>query len=234
MSRKSKRNQPSPDDRAPQARSAGRTWIVYAAVAALAIVVVAGSLLYKREKPPTGPGAEQAALASTHSPTLGDAAAKVHIVEFIDPACETCAQFYPLVKRMLADHPGRIRLSMRHVPFHPGADDVVRLLEASRSQDRYWNVLEALLAAQPRWAPNHRANLDLALPVVAATGLDLPRALAEMAAPEIAQRMRRDLDDAKTLDVTQTPEYFVNGRQMASFGRQQLVALVDDELRRAS
>jgi hypothetical protein len=55
-----------------------------------------------------------------------------------------------------------------------------------------------------------------------------------MGAPEIAQRMRRDLDDAGTLDVTKTPEYFVNGRQMASFGRQQLIALVDDELRRAS
>jgi predicted DsbA family dithiol-disulfide isomerase len=79
-----------------------------------------------------------------------------------------------------------------------------------------------------------RANLDLALPVVAATGLELPRALAEMGAPEIAQRVRRDLDDARTLDVTETPEYFVSGRPMASFGRQQLIALVDDAGRRAS
>jgi protein-disulfide isomerase len=178
--------------------------------------------------------ARRAELNREHAPRVGEPAAPVHIVEFIDPACETCAAFYPLVKRLLVEHKGRIRLSMRHVPFHQGADDVVRLLEASRSQDRYWTVLEALLVAQARWAPNHRARLELALPVVAATGLDLPRALAEMGAPEIAQRMRRDLDDAAMLDVTKTPEYFVNGRQMASFGRQQLIALVDDELRRSS
>jgi hypothetical protein len=54
-----------------------------------------------------------------------------------------------------------------------------------------------------------------------------------MAAPEVTQRMEQDLADARTLVVTQTPEYFVNGRQMASFGIEQLQQLVHDELRRA-
>ena len=35
------------------------------------------------------------------------------------------------------------------------------------------------------------------------------------------------------MKVTATPEYFVNGRQMASFGRQQLQALIQDALQRA-
>ena len=63
MSRKSKRNRQNPGELAPEARSAGRTWIVYAAIAALVLAVVAGSLLYKRGESPAGPGAEQAALA---------------------------------------------------------------------------------------------------------------------------------------------------------------------------
>ncbi|NMG42229.1 thioredoxin domain-containing protein [Aromatoleum toluvorans] len=33
-----------------------------------------------------------------HSPTLGKADAPVVIVEFLDPACETCRAFYPRVK----------------------------------------------------------------------------------------------------------------------------------------
>jgi protein-disulfide isomerase len=206
---------------------------VYAAVAALAIVVVAGSLLYKREKPPAEPGAEQAALASTHSPTLGDATAKVHIVEFIDPACETCAAFFPLVKQVMAENPGRIRLSIRHVAFHNGSDYVVRLLEASRKQDKYWQTLEALFATQPQWAVHHTVQPDLALRAVANVGLDLGQLVTDMNSPDVVARLQRDRDDAMALRVTATPEYFVNGRPLPSFGEQQLRALVDEELRKA-
>ena len=35
-------------------------------------------------------------LIRMHSPTLGNMQAKVVIVEFLDPACETCRSFYPL------------------------------------------------------------------------------------------------------------------------------------------
>ena len=34
-------------------------------------------------------------LIRMHSPTLGNMQAKVVIVEFLDPACETCRSFYP-------------------------------------------------------------------------------------------------------------------------------------------
>ena len=57
--------------------------------------------------------------------TLGDPDAKVHIVEFLDPACETCALFYPMVKKWMSEVPGQIRLSVRHVAFHSGAEYAV-------------------------------------------------------------------------------------------------------------
>ena len=94
-------------------------------------------------------GAErQAALASEHAPTAGAADAKVHIVEFLDPACGTCAMFYPMVKQWMNEVPGKMRLSVRHVPFHRGSDYAVRVLEASREQGKYWETLEALLSTQ--------------------------------------------------------------------------------------
>jgi len=46
--------------------------------------------------------------------------------------------------------------------------------------------------------------------------------------------MQRDIDDAKALKVTATPEYFVNGRPMPSFGLQQLQDLVNEALRNAA
>ena len=54
-----------------------------------------------------------------------------------------------------------------------------------------------------------------------------------MKAPEVAQRIEQDRKDAKALDVTKTPEYFVNGRPLPSFGLQQLQTLVKDEVQKA-
>ena len=109
----------------------------------------------------------------------------------------------------------------------------MRLLEASRKQDRYWPTLEALLASQDFWAPNHTAQLALAVQAITGVGLNLEQLTADMRAPEVEERMAQDDLDATLLQVRQTPEYFVNGRQMTSFGRQQLQALISDALQRA-
>ena len=178
----------------------------------------------------TGDEARQAALASEHAPTLGTAAAKVHIVEFLDPACGTCALFYPMVKGWMAEVPGQIRLTIRHVPFHEGVDYVVRILEASRNQRKYWETLETLLASQQQWVQHHVVQPDRVLPAIASVGLDLERLRADMDSPEVAERMAKDLADSRTLKVTATPGYFVNGRPLENFGAEQLANLIREEL----
>jgi protein-disulfide isomerase len=169
-------------------------------------------------------------LARMHAPSLGPVGARVHIVEFLDPACETCAAFYPLVKQMMAANPADIRLTVRYAPFHQGSDQVVMALEASRKQGKYWQALETLLASQGAWVQNHRARPDLIWVPLARVGLDVERLRADMQAPEIARIVAQDLADAKTLNVTKTPEYFVNGRPLPSFGFEQLRDLVQEQL----
>jgi len=78
--------------------------------------------------------------------------AKVYIVEFMDPACETCAAFAPFVKQMMADNPGKIKLVLRYAPFHDGADYFVTILEAAKKQGKYWETLDAMFKSQPYWA----------------------------------------------------------------------------------
>jgi protein-disulfide isomerase len=182
---------------------------------------------------PEPPAIDRSALVRFHSPSLGDAAARVHIVEFFDPACEACRAVYPLVKRLMDSHPGRIRLTIRYAPFHKGVDQVVRLLEASKRQGKYWQTVEALLASQPEWAINHVARLDLALSAVAPVGLDMRKLQDDMQGPELAQLIQQDVEDAVRLNVTRTPEFFVNGRQLTVFGFDELQALVEKSLREA-
>jgi protein-disulfide isomerase len=238
MSRKSKRNRPDVNAEgtpapAKVANANSRRGLIAAVLVGVLVVALAVVALRKQSAAPAPGGDAQAALASEHSPTIGDAAAKVHVVEFLDPACETGAQVYPVVKQLLADNPGKIRLSLRHVAFHDGAEFAVRALEASRAQGKYFETLEALLGSQSSWAPHHTVQSQLVVPVLERVGLDMERLRADMEGAEVTTRVERDRADAMALKVTATPEYFVNGRPLPSFGYEQLLALVREELDRA-
>jgi len=204
-----------------------------AAAAVLALAFLGATLLYKNDKatPTAQPAAAPAVnLVRMHSPAIGRADAPVVIVEFFDPACETCSAFYPKVKQILAANPDRIRLVLRYAPFHNGSDKVVAILEAARKQDRFWQALEALLASQAQWSPNHTPQIDRVWKQLQGLGLNFEQMQFDLTAPEIASVIAQDLEDARTLKVTQTPEYFVNGRPLPSFGFEQLKKLVDEAL----
>ena len=207
--------------------------IFIVAAAALLLAFSAGALVYKSaQEKRSAQHAEQnrARLVRLHSPVLGQHDAPVVIVEFLDPACATCREFYPLVKQMMAANPDRIRLVLRYAPFHEGSDNVVRLLEAARKQGKFWPALEALLRAQPDWVLNHRAHVTRAWKHLEGLGLNFEQMQFDMTAPEIARRIKQDLDDAQALNVSKTPEFFVNGRPLPSFGYDELKRLVDRAL----
>ncbi len=214
---------------APQPPATGRRGLaIGVAVAVIAVIVGIVVMVLQGPDPARHP-----ALESAHSPSVGETTAKVHVVEFLDPACETCAAFYPFVKQLMAENPGRLRVSMRLVPLHKGADTVVAMIEASRAQDKYWPTLETLLATQSLWTIDHVVRPDLARQALAGVGLDWARLEADMKSPAVAERMQKDRDDAAALKVTKTPEYFVNGRQMDTFGKSQLKRLVLDAVSKA-
>lgn len=210
-----------------------RQTLFIGAIVVLALAFAGAAQVYR------GQQADQAAQATAqnrealvrfHSPSLGEASAPVHIVEFLDPACETCRAFYPLVKDIMAANPGQIRLSLRYAPFHQGSEDVVKVLEASRKQGKFWETLEALLANQSGWTEHHTAKVELTWQFLGNLGLDLDRLRTDMASADIARLVRQDLDDARALKVTRTPEFFVNGRPLPAFGEDHLRNLVKEEL----
>lgn len=163
--------------------------------------------------------------------TLGSEDAKVTLVEFFDPACEACKAFYPFVKNMLAQYPGQLRLVLRYAPFHQGSDYYVKILEAARKQDMYWDTLEILYQSQHYWASHHQAKPELAWEVLSHTKLDLTQLKADMEDPRIAEIIKQDLADVAALNVQKTPGFFVNGKPLLSFGYQQLKTLVETEIR---
>ena len=165
-----------------------------------------------------------------YSMTLGSDDARVYLVEFFDPACETCRDFYPMVKGLLQEHQGKVKLVARYAPFHQGSDHFVKILEASRKQGKYWETLELMYNTQHYWAAHHQARSELIMPLLSKAGLNMERLVNDMNDPEIAKRIEQDLADVNTLGVRKTPEFFVNGKPLSTFGYTQLKTLVEDEI----
>lgn len=165
-----------------------------------------------------------------HSPTLGSADAKVYLVEFMDPACETCAAFAPFVKQMMDAYPGKIRLVLRYAPFHPGAEYFVKILEAAKRQGKFWETLDVMYKSQPYWASHQNPQPQRIWAFLHKAGVNLEQIRKDMDDPAIAAIIEQDLADAKLLNVRKTPGYFANGKPLQTFGHQQLQLLVQSEI----
>lgn len=165
-----------------------------------------------------------------HSQALGSDDAKVYIVEFMDPACETCAAFAPFIKQIMAANPGKIKLVLRYAPFHDGADNFVKILEAARMQGKYWETLEVMFKSQHIWASHGNWQPQKLWEVLPRAGVNVEQIRKDMHSPAIAKIIEQDMADVKTLNVQKTPGYFVNGKPLQNFGYKQLQYLIQSEL----
>ena len=212
-----------------------KQWIVVGSVVAVVVAFIAGAVVFKgRETQQVSQAAQSNsdALVRASSPVFGNPAAKVTIVEFFDPACETCRAFYPLVKTIVNSSFGQVRLVVRHAPLHQGSDTAVKILEAARLQGQYWPAVERALAGQPQWAAHGNARPELIWDLITDLGLDMAKARADADSPAVAQLLAQDIADMKALKVDRTPGFFVNGTPLRDVGEAQLRALVDQEIKK--
>ena len=210
-----------------------QTLVMAAGVLLIAVFAIAAFLYNTQKTDELSASTQQNAssLVREHSPTMGDENAKVTIVEFFDPACGTCKDFYPFVKHLMAANPGKIKLVVRHTPLHNGSDEVVKILEAARLQNKYWETLEETYATQSAWAINHTAYPEKLWTILAYSGLDVEKAKQDVRSPSVIQHIQQDMADARQLQVSQTPGFFVNGKPLINFGYRELQDLVESEIR---
>jgi protein-disulfide isomerase len=165
-----------------------------------------------------------------HSRTLGSDDAKVFLVEFMDPACETCAAFSPFVKKIMDANPGKIKMVLRYAPFHDGADNFVKMAEAAGKQGKYWETLDLMFKTQSIWASHGNWQPEKLWDLLPRAGVDVAQIRKDMHSPEIAKIIEQDMADVKALNVQKTPGYFVNGKPLQTFGYRQLQNLIQTEL----
>lgn len=204
--------------------------IIFVTLAALTIGFSVSSLYYKDAKKQEQQQVmidNSAVFERSHSPTRGKKNAKVTLVEFLDPECESCRMFYPYVKKIMRENPGTVRLVIRYVPFHKNSGFAIHVLEASRKQGKFWETLEKLFEMQPEWGAHHNPQPQKIWGYLPALGLDIDKLKQDMKDPAIKALIEQDMRDAQALQVRATPTFFANGEQLARFSFPDLVELIE-------
>lgn len=212
---------------------------------AIGVLVIIGGVVgasYYRgsvQKTPVAPDNSKV-LVRPDSATLGPADAKVTVVEFLDPECESCAAFAPQVKALLKEYEGRVRFVARYMPLHRNAKLAAQYTEAAGEQGKYWEFQEKLFAMQGEWGEKHGPAGAHAAPTAPVStlfekygkeiGLDPQKLNAAAGKPDYSNKAERDLNDGRALGVRATPTFFVNGRKLARLSMQDLRALINEEL----
>jgi protein-disulfide isomerase len=124
-------------------------------------------------------------------------------IVYADLCCPRCAAVWPLLGAL------DVRLAFRHFPIasrHPRSPALHAAAEAAGAQGAFFEMVDSLLADPARVDDPHLWQRAERL------GLDLERFEADRRSPEVAARVRRDLESGIRAGVIDTLTLFRDGR----------------------
>lgn len=143
------------------------------------------------------------------APSEGSAGAKVILVEFADYECPHCKRFQPVLRHILDEFKGDVRLYFKHYPLpqHTNARLAAEAAVAAHKQGKFWQYHDKLWENQDSLTP---AELEKYAKEI---GLDMAKFRAEMDDAKIKARVQKDRVDGQTLGLSSTPSLYINGRE---------------------
>lgn len=190
-------------------------------VAAAAAVLVFGAVLLFSNKQSSTPApvSENAAVGTSapsflrpHSPSFGNALARVTVTEWFDPECEACRMVHPFVKQIMKENANTVRFVLRYMPYHPNSMYAASVLEEARELGKFNEALDLLFEKQPEWGSHHDPRPDLIPGYLKAIGIPPEKLEREYVIKKHGEKIRIDESDGNALGVNGTPSFFVNGK----------------------
>jgi protein-disulfide isomerase len=139
---------------------------------------------------------------------LGNPDAAVTLLEYGDYECPYCAAAAPVLRQVVEESDGQVRLLFRNFPLadrHPFALTAALAVEAAGAQGAFWPMHELVFARQDRLD-------DAALRAYAEElGLDGSRVVGE-AAQGFGDKVEADFAAGLDVGVGGTPTVFIDGR----------------------
>jgi protein-disulfide isomerase len=204
----------------------------------LAVVVVAvvgfavAAIAYKRSAEPKSNPTQSDSFVREDSATLGPVDSPVTIVEFLDPECESCKAFYPIMKDVLRTYEGRVRFVVRYMAFHRSSVVAVAATEAAGQQGKYWEMQGHLFGTAEEWGHQETPIKSFFVSYARDLGLDVERFKTDFEDPKWAAKVQRDMADGAKLGVKGTPTIFVNGTRLTDLSQEALESLIEQSLKK--
>jgi protein-disulfide isomerase len=139
--------------------------------------------------------------------TRGNTGARLTIVEFSDFQCPYCGRYVQQTFGQIdRDYlqTGKLRYVVRNMPLeriHPDAFRAAEAAECAGTQGKYWEMHDHLFAHQDA------LSADDLKKYAAEVKLDMPAFEQCLASGALADKIRKDMDDAQEAGITGTPTF---------------------------
>lgn len=197
----------------PSRRSVG---LAFAGAAAAAVALIVVAVLFRSggdaPAPSPTPGVDLAGIPQDDR-VLGNAAAKVTLIEYADPQCPACRVYSEDMFPTVVDEyvrTGKVASEFRGFPFiGPDSVKAIRSIYAAGLQDKLWQFQEALYRNQGD--QNDGWVTDDLLREVAGEipGLDVDKLFSDAESEAITQQADAAAGEAEAAGVQGTPSFFV-------------------------
>lgn len=189
-------------------------WIILAAVVAAGLIWYA---IFTATKPATvaaQPAADAQLIREDSHRLTTPATEKAQLVEFLDFECESCRAAVPLVEELKKEYGDRITFVNRYFPLpgHRNSGTAALAVEAAAQQGKYEQMSAKLFDTQPQWGEKQDSQADVFRTYAQELGLDMDKYDTAVAAEETKDRISKDVADGKSLGVSGTPTFFLNGK----------------------
>lgn len=183
-------------------------WVL---IGVIAVVLIGGSIGYAQY---VGTISNEGVEVQTQ--VAGNPDAEVTLVEYSDFECPACGQFYPYVKDVLADYGDQIRFEYKHFPLtqaHPNAEPAARAAEAAGQQRKFFEFHDLLFENQQEWSGQANASQYFTT-YAEQLELDMGQWKTQQRASLLRDKVADDFAEGRSLGVTGTPTFFLNGERM--------------------
>ncbi len=116
----------------------------------------------------------------------------------------------PTVKQILQTYPGKIRLVIKNYPYkyRDFSKIAAEASLAARDQGKYWEMHDLLITRSPKL---DRASL---ISYAKELDLDMKKFTESLDSGEHAKEVEDDVQLAKSIDLYNTPTFYINGQQV--------------------
>lgn len=163
----------------------------------------------------------------------GNPNATVILIEYSDFQCPACAYFHAVFNQLRTTYPDSVVFIYRHFPLpqHNNAKAAAYAAEAAAKQGKFWEMHNLIFESQPNWSEKNTAE-SIFESYAKQLGLDMERYKFDVKDPQIAQKVAQQLASGEDLNVTGTPTFYLNGKQIQGTDLDGFKKLIDEQLKK--